>query len=343
MLRELTFVLPDGSELVSGGNVYNAELLRALGALREVEGARVPRVRTLRPAEFLAELPHGEPALYLVDSLNLAEAERLAGRAPGQRAVLVAHHLPSLEPGIAPSDPALALERRVLPLFDAWVVTSPFTREVLAARGFPSERLLLVPPELPDVSLGERTYEPPLRALVVANLIRRKGVLELVTELAARMAPDTELTLELVGRDGLEPDYAREVLTALAAPALAGRARFSGPVAYSAMGACYRRANLFVSAASMETFGMALAEAHAHGLPILALDGGHARAHFTPGEDGELFASVPALAARLVLLARDARAMAQLFAAARQGRASHSDSWQLAARRLLGELQRWSR
>jgi glycosyltransferase involved in cell wall biosynthesis len=101
----------------------------------------------------------------------------------------------------------------------------------------------------------------------------------------------------------------------------------------------YRRANLFISASRMETFGMALQEARAHGLPILALDAGHARHHFTDGEDGVLCDSLPALVAQLLALARDPARLRVLVARARASRPSSGYTWQVAAAHLLAELE----
>ena len=88
---------------------------------------------TLAPAEFCRQIANGTPGRYLVDTLNLDEARVLEGKTPAQRAVLVVHHLPSLEPDITPEHASLALERSVVPLFDGFLATSAFTAELLAA------------------------------------------------------------------------------------------------------------------------------------------------------------------------------------------------------------------
>ena len=50
---------------------------------------------------------------------------------------------------------------------------------------------------------------PPFRGLLVGNLIRCKGVLELLEGLRRHAAPADGLTLDILGRDDFEPDYAR--------------------------------------------------------------------------------------------------------------------------------------
>ena len=201
---------------------------------------------------------------------------------------------------------------------------------------------MIVAPGLPAVELGAATFEPPVRALLVGNLIRRKGVLELLQALAAGARADDAFELDIVGRADLDAPYAEAVARVVTtAPSLAGRVRWHAPCAYASMGEHYRRATVLLSAASMETFGMALAEARAHGLPILAVDAGHARAQFTDRENGRLFASSAALAAGFFGLVRDARAMRALFASARRTAAPGPSTWEHAAQRLLDELLRF--
>ena len=106
------------------------------------------------------------------------------------------------------------------------------------------------------------------------------------------------------------------------------------------MGALYDEAHLLVSASAMETFGMAIHEARAHGLPILALDAGYAREHFAHGENGVLCSSVPELATALVELARDDERMAALFSRAQTTSLPSGYSWPDAAQRFLDELAR---
>jgi len=329
----LSFVLPAGSERASGGNVYNRELVRALRALE------VPSLRTLAPAEFRRAIEQGEPGLYFVDTLNLPEAEVLAEKVPGQQSVLVVHHLPSLEPGVSPDDPAIGLERATLPLFERFLVTSAFTADLLVRRGFARERILTVEPGLPAVELGPVSLEPPFRALVVGNLIPRKGIRDLLFALAAAVAPGDAFSLDIMGRVDLDPAYAETVGRVITrSPALAERVRWHHTASYTEMGDHYRGASVLISAASMETFGMALAEARAHGVPILALDGGYVSQQFTDGVNGRLFSSIPALVDEFLRLVREPEKMQALTASARRTATPGPDTWERAARSLLGQL-----
>ena len=111
------------------------------------------------------------------------------------------------------------------------------------------------------------------------------------------------------------------------------------PLPYARMREVYETSHLLISAASVETFGMAIYEARAHGLPIVAIDGGYVRHHFTHGDDGLWCSSHAELARTFVALAEDERRMTRLFERARETRPAPS-TWREAAERFLSELAR---
>jgi glycosyltransferase involved in cell wall biosynthesis len=146
----------------------------------------------------------------------------------------------------------------------------------------------------------------------------------------------------LAGRADLEPGYAQACLARLQSEPLQGRVQYLGPVEPERLAAYYRAASCFVSASSMETFGMALQEARTYGLPIVARDGGYVRHHFTHGHDGILCDSVASLCETMLALVRDpARLHALCLHAQRSPDTSSDYTWQTAAAQLhegLGRL-----
>jgi glycosyltransferase involved in cell wall biosynthesis len=263
-------------------------------------------------------------------------------RAPGQYLGLVVHHLPSLEPELRERELELALAREAAALarYDVFLCTSHFTSELLRSRGFEPERLITVPPAPPAVSARSRHYEPPLRALVVANLIPRKGVLPLL-EALARRAERADYRLVIVGRDDIDPGYAEACRSAVARSAYLGEHVRIDPVApHERMLEYYETADLLLSAAEMETFGMAIQEARAHGLPILVREGGFAREHVKPGANGVVLSDVEAIADLLLALATDEVRMRALVAGAERTRPDPGYGWREAAETLLAALGR---
>jgi len=358
--ERLLFVLPPDSDRISGGNIYNRELLAAVSRQHRA-------IESIAEAECRRMVAAGASGIFLIDTVSLAELEgslRPAARAPGQRLVLVVHHLPSLEPGLAPDHPSWIRERATLPGLDGFLATSRYTAALLRAAGY-SQPCLVVPPALPARPRPPLDYRPGMRALLVGNLIPRKGVLRFLDALAAARRPTDVLRVDIIGRGDLDPDHARACVRAAERAGLsragglvggAGDPRaehlhaadpraadaepvgFRGPVAYGEMDALYRDASLFLSPSLMETFGMALQEARAFGLPILAHRGGNASAHVEQGVNGYLYDSIGELVDGFLELCRAPERMRQLFAAAQAHRAGGDYTWDAAAAEFLRQI-----
>lgn len=329
--ERLLFVMPPSSQMVSGGNIYNRQLVDAVRRRRPIE--------EVSEAAWAAQVDGGDPSIWFIDTVSLAAF--LGARAgTGQRALLVVHHLPSLEPGIADDDPALALERAALPRFDGFLTTSPYTTALLRDRGH-QQPCLTVRPALPDRPRPPLELRPGVRALLVANLIPRKGVAPFVRALAAARRPGDQLTVDVVGRADLDPACAADCARAIAEAGLdRGEVivHLRGPASYEEMDALYRGATLFLSTSQMETFGMALQEARAFGVPILACRGGNASAHVEHGVTGALCETVTELVEELLDLSRAPERLASLFAAAQSLRTGSEYTWDVAAEEFLRQL-----
>jgi glycosyltransferase involved in cell wall biosynthesis len=329
----LVFAFPEDSDAPSGGNVYNRELTLALAEL-------VPLVVT-NFAEAETRLARSEPGVYFFDSLDLEKVGTLPVPRDGQRLGLLVHHLPSLEPGVSPDDPAIRRETAALARFALFVATSDFTRHWLVTRGHAESRILTVPPALSESKNARRSYEPPLSALIVANLVPRKGVLSLLTALEAMAPPEAAFLLRVIGRDDIDPAHAEECRRLVARETwLRERVRIDGPLPHERMSDAYESAHLLVSASSMETFGMAIHEARAHGLVVLAREGGYVRRHFEEGAVGRIVQSDQEVARELVRLAADESGMRGLFSSAQSARIEPRPTWAKAARTFLDELDR---
>jgi glycosyltransferase involved in cell wall biosynthesis len=330
MRTELVFALPARSGEVSGGNLYNEKLMRAL--------AREHAVTALRVADCIARIQQGKPGLYFIDSLDVEKSASFPAAGAGQYFGLIVHHLASLEPGV--ETPDLERERTMLSRFHLFLATSPFTAELLRERGYDSTRILTVLPAPPTGGCALPNPTPPFVFSMVCNLIPRKGVSELFEHLALLVHTTDRFHLEVAGRSDIEPKYAEACLEVAQSSTLRSIVRYLGPVPHEQIAECYRRAAAFVSTSKMETFGMALQEARAYGIPILAVDAGHARYQFTAGENGLLFESAAALAHELVALSRKPARMQTLFAGAQRLRASSDYTWTAAAEEFSQQLRR---
>lgn len=102
-------------------------------------------------------------------------------------------------------------------------------------------------------------------ALFLSRIHPKKG-LPMLVEAWARMRP-TGWRLEIFGPD--EAGHRSEVEAAVRAAGLSGVISFMGPADGTAKQSAFRNADLFILPTHSENFGMVIAEALAHGLPVL--------------------------------------------------------------------------
>jgi len=213
----------------------------------------------------------------------------------------------------------------------AVVVPSGYVARVLARFGVDRRRMRLVAPGTQRVEPGERPRSPgPVRFVCVANLSAHKRPLDLI-EAFSRADVDASLTLV-----GGAPDerLAARVRARLRAADVAGRARWLGPLAPDRAGAAIAAADAFVLPALHESYGMAVAEAMAAGLPAIVARSGNAPALVRDGLDGLVVPArdAGALAAAIRRLATDERSRLEMSRSART-RAATFPTWERSAER----------
>jgi glycosyltransferase involved in cell wall biosynthesis len=354
-LRTVHFVLPGGVDdpsAPSGGNAYDRRICLDLPGFgwqvrpHPVAGAW-PRPEAAARAELatvLRELPDG--AVVLLDGLVacgvpeviVPEAERL------RLAVLV--HLPlGDETGLAPETAAEldAREREVLRAVPAVIATSDWAvRRLVAHHGLAPDRVHAAAPGADIAPLAPGT-DGVSRLLCVAAVTPRKGQHRLVEALAAV----TDLPWSCVCVGGLTQDreYVARLRTLIDSHGLTHRIHLAGPQSGAALDASYAAADLMVLTSYAETYGMAVTEALARGIPVLATDvGGLPEAVGRAPDGGVPGILVPpedpaALAAELRGWFGEPDVRRRLKAAAR-GRRAALDGWATTARSLAGILSR---
>ena len=317
----MTFLIPDPTTFRSGGNHYNQQLLIALGELG-VAHTIAHRAADIAPAGPI-----------WVDTL-LAEEPLPAGRPRW----LIVHHLKSLYPpkGYTSKKYFEKHEAVLLRQFDGFLASSPFTRDYLRQRGLTQDCIVVEPglDTLPQVA--ERTYGS-IRAVMAANLVERKGILPLLEVLKAN-GPWSNLQLRIFGEASLQPAYAERCRTAIAALP-EGTVSYEGSIPQPEMAAIYQASNLYVSAAFMETYGMALQEAAAFGLPLLVRRGGNAAYHVEHGKTSCVCGSTAELVSCLQGWQQQPAALAKLGASACARAQQPQRSWKDAARQFWQQYQ----
>ncbi|KUO06165.1 glycosyl transferase [Streptomyces caeruleatus] len=354
-LRSVHFVMPGGVDdptVPSGGNAYDRRVSLDLPGFgwqvhkHAVDGswpspdaaARTELARTLR------EFPDGTVVLLDglvacgVPEIVVPEAERL------RLAVLV--HLPlGDETGL---DPAVAAEldareRTVLRAVPAVIATSDWAvRRLVSHHGLAPERVHVAAPGADIAPLASGT-DGVSRLLCVAAVTPRKGQHRLVEALAT--VTDLPWSCVCVGGLNQDPEYVAQLRSLIARHGLKDRLILAGPQAGAELDASYNSADLMVLTSYAETYGMAVTEALARGIPVLATDvGGVPEAVGRAPDGGVPGILVPpenpaAIAAELRGWFGEADVRRRLKAAAR-GRRAALNGWAGTARSLAAVLGR---
>ena len=106
----------------------------------------------------------------------------------------------------------------------------------------------------------------------MAHLSVRKGH-DVLLEAMARLV-DRDWVLVLAGADDRDSVFAASVRARAGQPDLAGRVVITGTLSGPALAAEFARASLMVLATRHEGYGMAVVEAVAHGVPVVATAAG---------------------------------------------------------------------
>ncbi|MET8825052.1 glycosyltransferase family 4 protein [Streptomyces sp. NPDC004610] len=354
-LRTVHFVMPAGVDdpaAPSGGNAYDRRICLDLPGFgwrvrRHLVAGAWPRPGRDARAELaglLAALPDG--AVVLLDGLVacgvpetvLPEADRL------RLAVLV--HLPlGDETGLGPEAAGEldTRERALLRGVPAVIATSDWAaRRLVAHHGLAPDRVHVATPGADIAPLASGT-DGVSRLLCVAAVTPRKGQHRLV-EALARVA-ELPWSCVCVGALTQDPAYVDRLRALIARHGLTDRVELAGPRTGAALDASYATADLMVLTSYAETYGMAVTEALARGVPVLATDvGGLPEAVGRAPDGGVPGILVPpedpaALAAELRGWFGEPDVRRRLKAAAR-GRRAALDGWASTAKSLAGVLSR---
>lgn len=272
----LIFVVPGSIEQRTGGTLYDRRIicgLRETGhAVRLVElPGRFPvcdRIAISEADFLLRAAPDG--ARIVIDGLALpAFAESLSLHRDRLRLTALIHHPLAAEPGLDEHTRAsfFALERAMLRDVGGIITTSPATARMLAGYDVAAHRIATVLPGTDPAPAAKGSNGGPVRLLCVATLIPRKGHLRLITALAD--CAGLNWRLDCLGAADRDPKMTAAIRDAIAAQELDDRITLHGEADKAALAAAYDAADIFVLASALEGYGMAFAEALAHGLPVI--------------------------------------------------------------------------
>jgi len=326
-LHGATFVIDAAfSAETLDGYAYDRRMIAELGdlgwqidLLNLGEGFPWPdeATRTTARTRLLA-MPAGRT--IVIDGLALGvlpeTASQLAGRNP---LLALVHHPLALEQGLSVerADALRASERAALAAVQGVVVTSAATARLVAADyGVPAGRITVARPGSDPAPLAQASQDGVVRLLSVGAVVPRKGFDVLIAALAT--LPDLSWRLTIAGDRTRDRDAVAQLDADIARHALGNRIAALGAVSPQRLAALYAEADVFVLASRFEGYGMAYAEALAHGLPVIGTSAG-AIPDTVPPDAGLLVApgDIPAFAQALRRVIDDAELRRRLADAAR--------------------------
>jgi glycosyltransferase involved in cell wall biosynthesis len=283
--RALEFIIPGDLESASGGYVYDRTMIAGLRRLGWHVGVHAldasfpsPTADALaQAARVFAALP--DQACVLIDGLALGAMPQLIAAHSRRLAMVALIHMPlASEFGI---EPALAerrrrQEREALQLVRHVIVTSLITERALANDGVDESRLSVVEPGVWRASIEPGLQERSalhggdgiVKLLCVATVHEGKGHELLIDALAPLAHLRWQLTC--IGSLTRSPATVQRLESRLKHFGLFERVGLVGEVPHAALSERYLAADLFVLPTLRESYGMAVAESLAHGLPVVS-------------------------------------------------------------------------
>jgi glycosyltransferase involved in cell wall biosynthesis len=342
----LAFAVPGDLATPTGGYGYDRRIIKELRELGwQVDVADIgddfPFPSTAQRATALAMLsavPAGCP--IVLDGLAfgaLPEAGALRCRTP---LIALVHQPLALDPGLdtTQADTLRQTERAALAAAARVVVTSEATARIVTADyDVPSQRVSVVRPGNDPVPPAPGSNDGVVRLLSVGSVVPVKGYDLLIAAVAT--LTDMPWQLTIAGDRTRNPAAAAQLDADIEAHGLRDRVAVLGAVPPERVIELFLASDVFVLASRFEGYGMSLAEAIAHGIPVVSTRAG-AIPQTVPAGTGLLVPpdDATALARALRRLIGDPTERRRLATNARAA-AARLPTWQDSARLFVGAVE----
>jgi glycosyltransferase involved in cell wall biosynthesis len=347
VVRRVAFAVPGDLATPTGGYGYDRRMIAELQKLGwQVDvvllGEGFPRPNAAQKAHAereLAAVEGNHPVV--IDGLALGVLPEAAAAVQAKRPLIaLIHHPLALETGLsaADADAMRASERAALSSAGGVIVTSaPTARLLVQDYGVADGLAVVARPGTERVPVASTNRDDVVHLLSIGALVQRKGFDVLIAALAT--IADLPWRLTIAGDRTRNPEVAARVDADITRHKLGGRVQVLGAVSDGRIEALYGEADVFVLASRFEGYGMAYAEALAHGLPVIGTTGG-ATPETVPADAGVLVApdDVTALAVALRRLISN-RAERERMAVAARVAAAALPTWQDSAKLFAAAIE----
>jgi glycosyltransferase involved in cell wall biosynthesis len=271
------FIVPGSLATATGGSIYDRRVILGLREagwrvdVRELDGLLPDRSDAACAAAHatLAAIP--DRSIVVIDGLMLGPLSNAIERERSRLRLVALVHLPlAVDPSIGADDRLrlVARERRALACAQRIVVTGTRGRRALLAEGLPAGRIDVIEPGTDIAPIARGSGAADLHLVCVATLNPIKGH-ELLIRSLHRLR-HLQWRLSCVGSVTRAPRTAAAVERLVAQLALREHVAILGEGSAEEVSRLLDAADVFVLATQFETYGMAVAEALARGLPVVS-------------------------------------------------------------------------
>jgi len=276
-VRPIYFVVPGPLNTPTGGFIYDRRIVEGLCAsgwpveVRELAGAfpRPDDDERAAAATMFATLP--EQSIVIVDGLVYGPLVEIVEREASRLRFVAVVHLPlAADPSLS-SDARASLERdeiRALRRALRIVVTGRESFRILRERGISDSLLSVAEPGTDAAALATGSREPRMHVVCVATVNAIKGHSLLIRSLARLR--NMNWRLSCAGSTRRDAETAAAVRNLIREMELEDRVALLGELPALELQQLLDTADVFALATRFETFGMAVAEAVARGLPVVS-------------------------------------------------------------------------
>jgi glycosyltransferase involved in cell wall biosynthesis len=268
--RTVHVVVPaaiDDPGRVSGGNVFDRRVCDGLADQGwEVRMLRVDVDADGQASAQLARVP--DEGLVLVDGLVAGRApEALETEAERLRIVVLAHMVSAAFPDADAR--AVEGERRALGAARRIITTSDWTRSQFVAHGLAKAEAVSV--AVPGVDAAPAAAGSPTGcALLCVGVVSPHKGQDVLVDALTELDPGLEWRCTIAGAASADGEFADGLAERVENAGVSDRVRFTGPLERDRLDAAYGGADLYVAPSRVESYGMAVAEALARGIPVIA-------------------------------------------------------------------------
>lgn len=274
----ITLLTSDIHQKISGGNIYNSQLLAVL--------QKHQFLTSLEMIVDLNTLAFQTNKIYIADGI-LIQPELDVKRFKNHQVFFLIHLWPSKNPALAASmrEKLIVVEKEICQNFNVIVTGQSSFDYITLGLGQSTKNTLLLQPGIPDYWIQKKVYPKlPRKILYLSNFIEGKGHDTLLTVMA-------KLNIESVAVDCygeiLSDSYFAEFNRLLSKHEL-NNIKYKGVANYQIINSLFLEYDLLLHFSEYESFGMSCMEALASGLPILMTPTGNYKHYISLGVKGIL-------------------------------------------------------